>query len=144
MKLLLRRLSGDEGGLGDFLMGVSLFAFVAFFPLDIAVPLQRLWALQHIKAQILDQVVWEGQIPADVMERVQAAAGSYPLLDPSQMTVGPATTTPGLSVQFGESITLQIGYPRGRLITAKLIGLAWDPDEVMWVHGTVHSQRPWR
>lgn len=141
---MLRWMQRDGGGLGDFLMGATLFAFVAFFPVEFAVPLQRVWALQHIKSQLLEQIVWEGRIPADILDRTRAAADRFPFLDSARIAVGPATTPPGVPVQFGDPLVLQIGHPQGRLLTARFIGLAWDPERIIWVSGTVHSQRPWR
>lgn len=134
----------ERGGIGDFLIGATLMAFVAFFPLEIAVPLQRVWALQHIKAMLLEQITWEGQVPPDILSRVQSAASAFPFLDPSKVQVGPRTTTPGQQVAFGQPITLQIGHPQGSVWVARFVGLNWDPNRMIWVQGTVLSQRPWR
>jgi hypothetical protein len=144
MKGFLRRLFDDRGGVGDYLMGATLFAFVALFPVAVAIPLQRVWALQHIKAQLLEDLVWEGQVPLDIQDRLLAAARAYPYLDPAKLELGPDTTPIGVPVQFRQPITLQIGHPQGKLLTAAFIGLDWDPDRIVWVTGTVTSQRPWR
>lgn len=136
---------GDEqGGIGDFLLGVTLMAFVTFFPLEMAVPLSQMWALNHIKAQLLQVITWEGQVPVDIQTRVERAASGYPHLEPEKIEIGPATTSPGVAVQYGDPITLQLGYPQGRMVTPALVGLDWDPTRMMWVRGTVLSQRPWR
>lgn len=134
----LRNQQGNS--LATFLLSATLLAFVVFWPIEMASHIGQKAVVRHLLDKYLTLAVGQGQLPVDLLGRLQADAAAYKL-DPSLIQIGPDTTPLGVPVQWGGSITLEIGYPAGTIATNALIGVqGWDPKAIQWVEATDLSQ----
>lgn len=121
---------------------LPLLVFLAFFGVEVWVVIQRHALLQSVLNTALVRVQLEGEVsPAirqDILAMLQQAG-----FDPQKVSFGNSTPA-GVVRRRGEPLHLEIGYPKGRVMTVvRLLGLEPpDPNGYMWVSGTTISERP--
>ena len=138
-----RRVLKSERGSSmiEFLALTPLLVFLAFFPINTyMMQLDRAF-LDAMKDKYLQRAQIDGGITAqawvDLRSDIQARGMDYALVrfDGSSQV--------GTVLLRGETIALNIGYPRGNALSLlRLIGGTDDPNRFLWARGTILSERP--
>lgn len=126
----------------EFVLVVPLLVFFTFYGIEAWVVIQRHTLLQHVMNTYMVRVQIDGEVSHALREDMLATLADTGF-DPGEVSFG-NSTSPGIIRHRGESVVLEIGYPRGPILTVlRLVGLdPPDPDGYMWARGTTISERP--
>lgn len=121
----------------EFLILAGMLVFLTFYPLDTWLVLTKHDQLEDIKAEYLKAARLEKGFTLTSWNEMLAEL-AVKKFDLTKIVIGASTTPVGVVKAHGEKVTLELGYPRGSQNSLKIINLtAPDPNELMWVKGTV-------
>jgi peptidoglycan hydrolase-like protein with peptidoglycan-binding domain len=126
----------------ETLIVLPILLFVTLFGLEVWIVMQRHVLMERVLNVYLVRAQLEGTVSDDMRQDILADLQRLGF-DPAQVRFG-NSTPPNVIRRRGEPVVLQIGYPKGPVLEAvRLLGLEPpDPEGLMWVGGTVISERP--
>jgi len=126
----------------ETLIVLPILLFVTFFGLETWVLMQRHVLMGRVLNQYLTLAQIEGTVSDEIRQDVLAAMERLGF-DPAKVDFG-HSTPPHVYKRRGEPVHMEIGYPKGPVLTiVRVLGLSPpDSDELMWEGGTVASELP--
>lgn len=142
MKQRLSLRSATGASVIEFVLVVPLLAFLTFYGVEAWVVIQRHTLLQHVLNTYMVRAQIDGEVSNALRDDILATLADAGF-EPEKVSFGDSTPA-GVIRRRGENVVLEIGYPKGDVLTVlRLVGLdPPDPDDYMWVGGTTISERP--
>lgn len=124
------------------LIVLPLLIFPVFYGIEAWVVVQRHLLMQHVLNTYIVRAQIEGEVSDALRAEIRSVMGRIGF-DETKVEFG-NSTPPGVVKHRGETVVLEIGYPKGPILTiVRLVGLKPpDPNGYMWVRGTTISERP--
>lgn len=121
----------------EFLIVVGMLVYLTFYPMETWMVLTKYDQLTDITAEYLKTARLEKGFTAATWNQMQTELTAKNF-DVTKLVVGVNTTPVGVVKNHGEKVTLELGYPRGKQNSLKIINLtAPDPNQLMWVRQSV-------
>lgn len=126
----------------EFLIVLPMLVFLAFYPISTYIFQVQRNHLEHVKDRYLQEAQLEGGFTVELWDRLLADLEARNF-DLSRVDFSGSTPV-GEIKHRGQPIVLRIGYPQGnaRALLSLLSLQRPDPNRMMWVSGSILSERP--